>query len=188
MLTGSRPGSVRAAWFARFASPLFLGIQMLILLDMTQAWNDSWVEKGDDDERYLYGLLGTTGALGLCCTPWLVLLFFGTLDVICCGLMGLLLSLAHLSPAPLEVCPNMLGRCIQLKLRANEGEASSPGLTHSPEPGAGAAGDGSESLTLKTFSVWLSQCCASAVASPSLGFCTTGLHPQAMTAPSTLRL
>ncbi len=50
-----------AAWFARFASPLFLGIQMLILLDMTQAWNDSWVEKGDDDERYLYGLLGITG-------------------------------------------------------------------------------------------------------------------------------
>ena len=34
---------------------------MLILLDMTQAWNDAWVEKGDEDERYLYGLLGITG-------------------------------------------------------------------------------------------------------------------------------
>lgn len=55
------PTPPRAAWFARFASPLFLGIQMLILLDMTQNWNDAWVEKGDEDERYLYGLLGITG-------------------------------------------------------------------------------------------------------------------------------
>ena len=55
------PAYTGAAWFARFASPLFLGIQMLILLDMTQAWNDAWVEKGDEDERYLYGLLGITG-------------------------------------------------------------------------------------------------------------------------------
>lgn len=40
---------------------------MIIIVDMTQAWNDDWVEKGDEDERWLYGLLTVTlGALAGC--------------------------------------------------------------------------------------------------------------------------
>lgn len=61
---------LHAGWVARFGSGLFLVIQMLILLDFTQAWNDAWVSAGEDDERWLYGLLGLTvaayaGVLGL---------------------------------------------------------------------------------------------------------------------------
>ena len=56
-----------AAWVARFGSPLFLLVQMIIVVDMTQAWNDDWVEKGDEDDRWLYGLLAATlGALAGC--------------------------------------------------------------------------------------------------------------------------
>lgn len=59
-----------AGWGARFGSGLFLVIQMIILLDFTQAWNDAWVAKGEEDERWLYGLLGLTvtcfaGVLGI---------------------------------------------------------------------------------------------------------------------------
>lgn len=52
----------RAAWLARFGSPLFLVLQMVILLDLSQAWNDAWVEEGERDERFLYALLGATAA------------------------------------------------------------------------------------------------------------------------------
>lgn len=56
-----------AAWVARFGSPLFLLTQMVIVVDVTQAWNDAWVEAGDEDETWLYGLLAATlGALGGC--------------------------------------------------------------------------------------------------------------------------
>ena len=41
-----------AAWLARFGSGLFMVVQMIILLDMTQNWNDDWVSKEDD--RYGY--------------------------------------------------------------------------------------------------------------------------------------
>jgi hypothetical protein len=45
-------------------------IQMIILLDFTQSWNDAWVANGEDDPRWLYGLLGLTvtaflGVLGI---------------------------------------------------------------------------------------------------------------------------
>ena len=54
--------ALRAAWLARFGSPLFLVLQMVILLDLSQAWNDAWVEEGERDERFLYALLGATAA------------------------------------------------------------------------------------------------------------------------------
>ncbi|KAK9823454.1 hypothetical protein WJX72_002870 [[Myrmecia] bisecta] len=46
------------SWAARFGSGAFLIVQMIILLDLTQSWNDSWVAK--EDNRYLYALLGIT--------------------------------------------------------------------------------------------------------------------------------
>eukprot|EP00891_Asterochloris_glomerata_P004139 jgi/Astpho2/4139/Aster-01281 len=46
------------AWLARFGSGVFMIVQMIILVDMAQSWNDSWVNK--DDHRFLYGLLGLT--------------------------------------------------------------------------------------------------------------------------------
>lgn len=48
------------SWFARVVSPLFLAIQLVIILDVTQSWNDEWVEEGALDERFLYALLGLT--------------------------------------------------------------------------------------------------------------------------------
>lgn len=47
-------------WVARVGSGLFLITQILMLLDFVVAWNDSWVDKEDD--RFLWGLLGITGA------------------------------------------------------------------------------------------------------------------------------
>lgn len=45
---------------ARFGSGIFLVIQMIILLDFVQGWNDSWVAAGEEDQSWLYGLLGIT--------------------------------------------------------------------------------------------------------------------------------
>jgi hypothetical protein len=39
---------------------VFLLIQMLILLDFTQAWNDEWVGLGEDNQKFLWALLGLT--------------------------------------------------------------------------------------------------------------------------------
>ncbi|EFN58848.1 hypothetical protein CHLNCDRAFT_48549 [Chlorella variabilis] len=50
------------SWLARFGSPLFLLIQMIILLDVTQSWNDAWVEAGEGDVRYFHALLAVTAA------------------------------------------------------------------------------------------------------------------------------
>ena len=51
---------------SKVVSPLFLAIQTLIIIDLTQEWNDRWVVEGDSDERYLYALLiGTIGSYGL---------------------------------------------------------------------------------------------------------------------------
>jgi hypothetical protein len=47
-------------WMARIGSGLFLVIQMVILLDFTQSWNDAWVANGEEDERWLYALLAIT--------------------------------------------------------------------------------------------------------------------------------
>jgi len=50
------------ATVSKVVSPLFLAIQTLIIIDLTQEWNDRWVVEGDSDERYLYALLiGTIG-------------------------------------------------------------------------------------------------------------------------------
>ena len=47
---------------SKVVSPLFLAIQTLIIIDLTQEWNDRWVSEGDSDDRYLYALLvGTVG-------------------------------------------------------------------------------------------------------------------------------
>lgn len=64
------PGVVGAySWLARFGSPFFLLIQMIILLDVTQNWNDAWVEAGEEDGRYFHALLGVTlGAYAGCIT------------------------------------------------------------------------------------------------------------------------
>lgn len=48
------------SWAARFGSGFFLIIQMIILLDFVQGWNDSWVEAGEEDVSWLYALLGAT--------------------------------------------------------------------------------------------------------------------------------
>eukprot|EP00195_Chlamydomonas_chlamydogama_P004895 CAMPEP_0202902598 /NCGR_PEP_ID=MMETSP1392-20130828/16943_1 /ASSEMBLY_ACC=CAM_ASM_000868 /TAXON_ID=225041 /ORGANISM="Chlamydomonas chlamydogama, Strain SAG 11-48b" /LENGTH=445 /DNA_ID=CAMNT_0049589387 /DNA_START=195 /DNA_END=1532 /DNA_ORIENTATION=+ len=52
------------AWMARIGSGFFLVIQMIILLDFVQAWNDSWVataeEEGEGGQRWLYALMGVT--------------------------------------------------------------------------------------------------------------------------------
>ena len=48
-------------WLARIGSGLFLILQMVILLDFVQTWNDAWVSM--EDENYIYGLLGLT----VCC-------------------------------------------------------------------------------------------------------------------------
>jgi hypothetical protein len=35
---------------------------MIILLDFTQSWNDAWAAYGEEDQRWLYLLLGATVA------------------------------------------------------------------------------------------------------------------------------
>lgn len=66
---------MRVGWAARFGSALFLVIQMIILLDFTQSWNDAWVANGEEDPRWLYGLLALTvtaflGVLGIAGGYW----------------------------------------------------------------------------------------------------------------------
>ena len=50
------------AALSKVVSPLFLAIQTLIIIDLTQEWNDAWVEEGYEDQRYLYALL--VGSIG----------------------------------------------------------------------------------------------------------------------------
>ena len=51
--------------FSRFGSGFFLVIQMMLLLDFTHAWNDSWVSK--EHYGWVAGLLTmTTACYGLC--------------------------------------------------------------------------------------------------------------------------
>lgn len=58
------PTSVIAAyaWLARVGSGFFLVIQMIILLDFVQGWNDNWVAAGEEDNSWLYALLALTVA------------------------------------------------------------------------------------------------------------------------------
>jgi hypothetical protein len=84
-----------AGWAARFGSGLFLIIQMIILLDFTQSWNDAWVANGEQDERWLYGLLALTvtcfaGVLGISgeTLEAILSLAFGASSVLCCWLIS----------------------------------------------------------------------------------------------------
>jgi len=53
------------SWFSRFGSSLFLILQMMILLDFTHAWNDSWVNK--EHNGWVAALLTlTTSSYALC--------------------------------------------------------------------------------------------------------------------------
>lgn len=47
-------------WMARVGSGIFLVAQMLILLDFTHLLNDTWFQKGEENIRYMYLLLGVT--------------------------------------------------------------------------------------------------------------------------------
>lgn len=48
-------------WLARLGSALFLCVQILMLLDFVCELNDSFVDAGEEDERFLWGLLGLSG-------------------------------------------------------------------------------------------------------------------------------
>lgn len=50
-----------AGWLARIGSGFFLIIQMVILLDFVQCWNDNWAANGEEDNRWYYALLSLTG-------------------------------------------------------------------------------------------------------------------------------
>lgn len=62
------------SWLARIGAGMFLVIQMLILLDCTQSWNDAWVAQ--EDERFLYGLLAASLACYLGSIGTLAFLFY----------------------------------------------------------------------------------------------------------------
>lgn len=47
-------------WVARLGSGLFLVVQVVILLDFAQSWNDAWAARGEEDPRWLYSLLALT--------------------------------------------------------------------------------------------------------------------------------
>eukprot|EP01026_Neomeris_dumetosa_P027760 TRINITY_DN2253_c0_g1_i3.p3 TRINITY_DN2253_c0_g1~~TRINITY_DN2253_c0_g1_i3.p3 ORF type:complete len:436 (+),score=55.29 TRINITY_DN2253_c0_g1_i3:323-1630(+) len=44
-------------WLARIGSPIFLLIQLLILLDFAMSWNEAWVLKGEEGESQYYTYL-----------------------------------------------------------------------------------------------------------------------------------
>jgi hypothetical protein len=71
------PNSVIDAYgyAARFGSGLFLVIQMIILLDFVQCWNEAWVGYAEEDPNWLYGLL-TVSVLAFCGTLTLAGLMF----------------------------------------------------------------------------------------------------------------
>jgi len=60
---------------ARFGSGLFLVVQMVILLDFVQIWNDAWVESAEDDPRWLYALLSATLGAYVGCLVLVILMF-----------------------------------------------------------------------------------------------------------------
>lgn len=51
LLTAGRELFVRVGFISKFGAGLFLLVQVIILLDATHSWNDSWVAK---DERKWY--------------------------------------------------------------------------------------------------------------------------------------
>lgn len=93
-------------WAARFGSALFLVIQMIILLDFTQSWNDAWVANGEEDPRWLYGLLGltVTAFLGVLGISGVLFYFFKPAGAGSCSLNVFLITTSLL----LCVCFSML--------------------------------------------------------------------------------
>ncbi|KAI8465487.1 MAG: serine incorporator/TMS membrane protein [Monoraphidium minutum] len=89
---------VAYGWAARFGSGLFLVIQMLILLDFAAAWNEAWVAAGEEDERWLYALLGLTVAAyaGVLAMAGLLFAFFKPAGAGSCGLNVFLITAALL--------------------------------------------------------------------------------------------
>eukprot|EP00877_Chromochloris_zofingiensis_P007278 jgi/Chrzof1/2803/UNPLg00717.t1 len=94
------PNSVVQAygWAARFGSGLFLIIQMIILLDFTQSWNDAWVARGEEDDRWLYALLGITVAafMGVLAIAGVLFYFFKPAGAGSCSLNVFLITMALL--------------------------------------------------------------------------------------------
>ncbi len=79
---------------------MFLVIQMVILLDFTQSWNDAWVAEGESDQRWLYGLLAlTVGAFSAVLT-----------------IAGLLFYWFKPAGAPLQRCVGRLRAAVQHSL------------------------------------------------------------------------
>ena len=93
------------AWAARGGSGLFLVIQMLILLDFTAAWNEAWVAAGEDDHRWLYGLLGLTVAAysGVLAVAGLLFAFFKPAGAGSCSLNVALITVSLLLCVALSV-------------------------------------------------------------------------------------
>jgi hypothetical protein len=42
-------------WFARFGATLFLLLQQIILIDVAYNWNEDWLDRADQSDRYEYG-------------------------------------------------------------------------------------------------------------------------------------
>eukprot|EP00208_Stichococcus_sp_RCC1054_P000766 CAMPEP_0206135158 /NCGR_PEP_ID=MMETSP1473-20131121/507_1 /ASSEMBLY_ACC=CAM_ASM_001109 /TAXON_ID=1461547 /ORGANISM="Stichococcus sp, Strain RCC1054" /LENGTH=443 /DNA_ID=CAMNT_0053526911 /DNA_START=290 /DNA_END=1621 /DNA_ORIENTATION=- len=61
-------------YLARFGSGIFLIVQMVILLDFAQTWNDAWVAM--EDERYLYALLVATVGCAVGIVAMVAVLFY----------------------------------------------------------------------------------------------------------------
>eukprot|EP00200_Dunaliella_tertiolecta_P011069 CAMPEP_0202381332 /NCGR_PEP_ID=MMETSP1127-20130417/34960_1 /ASSEMBLY_ACC=CAM_ASM_000462 /TAXON_ID=3047 /ORGANISM="Dunaliella tertiolecta, Strain CCMP1320" /LENGTH=438 /DNA_ID=CAMNT_0048980259 /DNA_START=170 /DNA_END=1486 /DNA_ORIENTATION=+ len=86
------PGFVDAyGHVAQFGSGIFLIIQMVILLDFIQVWNDAWVAEAEQDESMYYWLLGFTGAAYIS-------------SIVLAGLMYHWFNPAHVGACSLNIC------------------------------------------------------------------------------------
>lgn len=63
-------------WLARLGSGLFLVLQLIILLDFVQGWNDAWAALGEDDDPRYYTALLAMSAVGYGVTLTLTALMF----------------------------------------------------------------------------------------------------------------
>ena len=50
------------AWLCLVVSVFYLIAQLIVLIDASYKWNDSWGEKGQEQKSFFYGLLVVTGA------------------------------------------------------------------------------------------------------------------------------
>ena len=63
-------------WLARLGSAAFLCVQILMLLDFVCELNDSFVDAGEEDERFLWGLLGLSGGCYLAAAAFVSVSFY----------------------------------------------------------------------------------------------------------------